>query len=47
MECERAGITTYVPKPLTSNSKADGRCGEQDFVYMPEKNECKRLGAAP
>ena len=39
LKCERAGITTYVPKPLTSNSKADGRFGKQDFVYVPEKNE--------
>jgi transposase len=37
--CEQAGITTYVPKPLTSNSKADGRFGKQDFVYVAEKNE--------
>ena len=23
--CEEAGITTYVPKPMTSNAKAEGR----------------------
>jgi transposase len=39
LACEQAGITTYVPKPLTSNSKADGRFGKQDFVYVPQKNE--------
>jgi transposase len=39
LACEQAGMTTYVPKPLTSNSKADGRFGKQDFVYVPEKNE--------
>jgi transposase len=39
LACEQAGITTYVPKPLTSNSKADGRFGKQDFVFVPEKNE--------
>jgi hypothetical protein len=39
LKCEQASITTYVPKPLTSNSKADGRFGKQDFVYVPEKNE--------
>jgi transposase len=39
LACEQAGITTYVPKPLTSNSKAEGRFGKQDFVYVPEKNE--------
>jgi len=39
LACEQAGIAAYVPKPLTSNSKADGRFGKQDFVYVPEKNE--------
>lgn len=39
LACEQAGITTYVPKPLTSNSKAEGRFGKQDFVYVPENNE--------
>lgn len=24
--CEDAGITIYVPKPMTSGAKADGRC---------------------
>ena len=27
------GVTPYVPKPLTSGSKAKGRFGKQDFVY--------------
>lgn len=39
LACAQSGITAYVPKPLTSNSKADGRFGKQDFVYVPEKNE--------
>jgi hypothetical protein len=39
LACEQAGITAYVPKPLTSNSKADGRFGKQDFVYVSENNE--------
>ncbi len=39
LACDQAGITTYVPKPLTSGSKADGRFGKQDFVYIPEANE--------
>lgn len=39
LACDQAGITTYVPKPLTSGSKADGRFGKQDFVYIPETNE--------
>ncbi|MCY1551003.1 hypothetical protein D9M68_873000 [compost metagenome] len=39
LACDQSGITAYVPKPLTSNSKADGRFGKQDFAYVPEKNE--------
>jgi hypothetical protein len=39
LACEQAGITTYVPKPLTSNSRADGRFGKRDFVYVAETNE--------
>jgi hypothetical protein len=31
--CEAIGVTPYVPKPLTSGAKADGRFGKQDFVY--------------
>jgi hypothetical protein len=27
------GVTPYVPGPLTSGAKADGRFGKQDFVY--------------
>jgi transposase len=36
LACEAAGATPYVPKPLTSGSKADGRFGKQDFVYEPD-----------
>jgi transposase len=36
LACERAGITAYVPKPLTSGAKAEGRFGKQDFVYIAE-----------
>lgn len=39
LACEEAGITAFVPKPLTSNSKADGRFGKQDFIYIADKNE--------
>jgi transposase len=39
MECEQAGIKPLVPKPLTSNSKAEGRFDKRDFVYLPEQNE--------
>jgi hypothetical protein len=36
LECEQAGISALVPKPLTSNSKAEGRFDKRDFVYLPE-----------
>jgi Transposase DDE domain len=36
LACEGLGVTPYVPKPLTSGAKADGRFGKQDFVYEPE-----------
>ena len=39
LDCDRAGITALVPKPLTSNSKADGRFDKRDFVYLAERNE--------
>ena len=32
--CEEAGITVTLPKPMTSNSKAAGRFGKQDFRYV-------------
>ncbi len=35
LACEQAGVTPYVPKPLTSGAKADGRFGKPDFVYDP------------
>ena len=37
--CAQAGITTYVPKPLTSGSKAEGRFGKQDFIYLVDIDE--------
>jgi len=36
--CDEAGIATFVPKRLTSGSKAKGRFGKQDFVYLPEED---------
>ena len=36
--CDEAGITTFVPKRLTSGSKAKGRFGKQDFVYLPDED---------
>jgi transposase len=38
LACEALGVTPYVPKPLTSGAKADGRFGKQDFVYLPDEN---------
>jgi transposase len=34
LACDEAGITVTLPKPLTSGSKAKGRFGKQDFVYV-------------
>lgn len=31
--CEKAGIVTYIPRPLTSNARAEGRYDRRDFVY--------------
>ena len=39
LDCEQAGIKPLVPKPLTSNSKADGRFDKRDFVYIAEDDE--------
>ena len=32
--CEQAGITVYLPKPMTSGLLAKGRSGKQDFVHV-------------
>ena len=37
--CEDAGITTFVPKPLTSSAKAEGRFDKADFIYIAKDNE--------
>ena len=37
--CEEAGITAYVPKPMTSNSKAEGRFSKADFIYIRNDDE--------
>lgn len=39
LACEQAGIIPLVPKPLTSNSKADGRFDKRDFAYDAERDE--------
>lgn len=38
LNCEAMGVTPYVPRPLTSGAKADGRFGKQDFVYLPDQD---------
>jgi transposase len=39
LECEQAGIRALVPKPVTSNNKAEGRFDKADFVYLAEHDE--------
>jgi transposase len=36
--CTEAGITPLVPKPMTSNAKAEGRFSKADFVYIDKDN---------
>jgi hypothetical protein len=38
LACEEAGITVYLPKPMTSGINAKGRFGKQDFVYVAEND---------
>jgi transposase len=38
LECNKAGITVTLPKPMTSNAKAEGRFGKQDFRYVAEED---------
>jgi transposase len=38
LACENAGVTVTLPKPMTSNSKAEGRFGKQDFRYVADKD---------
>src|ERR1700728_1478448 len=44
LSCAEAGIIPLVPKPLTSNSRADGRFDKRDFVYNA-KRDCYRCPA--
>jgi hypothetical protein len=39
LACHDADITAYVPKPMTSSAKADGRFNKDAFVYNTTKNE--------
>ncbi|KNE21032.1 IS1182 family transposase [Achromobacter spanius] len=37
--CEDAGIAVFVPKPMTSNAKAEGRFDKTDFIYIAQDDE--------
>jgi hypothetical protein len=37
--CAREGTTTLIPKPLTWNSKAEGRFHKRDFLYIQKRDE--------
>jgi transposase len=41
LACHQSDITVYVPKPMTSGAKADGRFNNTDFIYNTETNEYK------
>ena len=34
--CDQIGVSVTLPKPMTSNAKAEGRLGKQDFVYLAD-----------
>lgn len=39
LACEESSITTYLPKPQTSNNMAKGQFGKRDFIYKPDVDE--------
>jgi transposase len=39
LACDDDGITTYLPKPRTSNNQAKGLFDKQDFIYVAEDDE--------
>ena len=39
LACDKAGITTYLPKPQTSGSLSRGLFSKRDFIYIPEDDE--------
>jgi transposase len=39
LKCEQADITPLVPKPITSNARAEGRFDKRDFVYNRKRDE--------
>ena len=46
LACEEAGVAVTLPKPMTSNAKADGRFGKQDFaIRLIRKSTAARLAS--
>ncbi len=39
LDCDRANIITYVPRPDTSNNKARGQFGPDDFRYIEKDDQ--------
>jgi hypothetical protein len=37
--CDDAGIAAILPKPMTSNAKAEGRFDKRDFIYIAKDDE--------
>ena len=37
--CDDAGIAAVLPKPMTSNAKAEGRFDKSDFIYIAKDDE--------
>jgi transposase len=38
LACEQSGVTVTLPKPMSSEAKANGRFGKEDFVYGAGKD---------
>jgi hypothetical protein len=38
LACDEASITITLPGPITSNAKAEGRFGKQDFRYVADED---------
>jgi transposase len=39
LACDKANITTYLPKPLTSGNRKKGLYTKRDFIYHPKDDE--------
>jgi transposase len=39
LACEEQGITPLVPKPITSNNRAQGLFDKRDFIYLQQSDE--------